>query len=98
MKNFDNLARECFKKSPNTIVAWLLMASYCYYCRYESIISDSVYDKMMKYFLDNYEKITHRHKHFFDKNMLEAGTAFNIKREDYPLITRVAAEKLMEDL
>jgi NAD-dependent DNA ligase len=94
--NYDSEARESFKKSPNTTISWYLAASYAYYTRYESLLSDETYDKMCKYMLDNYEKLEHTHKHLVDKEALRAGTGYQIK--EYPLIVQVTAEGMIRKL
>lgn len=94
--NLDDMARQSFKSSPNTVISWYLIASYCYYCRYESILSDEVYDKMCKYMLDNFDKLEHVNKNLVDKAALLAGTAYQLKVDDYPLRVRVVGEQMIE--
>lgn len=96
--NFDRAVRQCFRKNPNSCISWALSASYAYYCRYESLLSDTTYDKMMKYILDNYEKLEHPHKHLLKKESLTAGTAFHLKAEDYPAIVVNSAEDFIRQL
>ena len=95
---YDQAARECFKNSPNTVISWILSASYCYYCRHTSLLSDDVFDKMCLYALNNYDTLKHRHKHLITKGMLKAGTAYNLRVEDYPLIVRCSAEEMIQRL
>jgi hypothetical protein len=98
VETFDQEAREAFKNGKKNALSWFLIASYCYYCRYESILSDEVYDKMALYLLNNYDEIDHMHKHLVTKDMLQAGTAYNLRMEDYPLRVRVIGEDLMDRL
>lgn len=95
---YDQSAREAFKKNPNTAVSFFLMASFCYYCLYESVLEDTTYDKLAKYLLDNYDSLDHPHKHLFDKGDLGAGTLYKLKGEEYPLIVQVTAQQLVRDL
>jgi hypothetical protein len=95
---YDTAARECFKKNKNTCISWWLSASYAYYIRYESLLSDEAYDKMAKYILDNYNSLEHVHKHLITKGMLSAGTAYNLKEADYPLIVKVTTEAFIKDI
>ena len=54
-------------------------------------MSDEDYDMMCKVLLDNYDTIEHPHKHLIDKESLRAGTGFNLKESDYPLIVKHSA-------
>jgi len=96
--NYDTAARESFKGNPATAISFWLSASYAYYCRYESLLSDEVFDKMSKYILEKYDEIEHHHKHLVTEDGLKAGSGYYLKENDYPLIVRVSTEKLMEDL
>lgn len=80
----DEVAREDFKKAKASVVAWILMASYAYYLRYESLLSDECFDKMCHYLLENYDSVQHRHKHLITKDMLKAGSCYNLTNDDYP--------------
>ena len=94
--NFDQAARNSFKVNKSSCISWWLSASYAYYLRYESLLSDSAFDKMSKYILDNYESLEHNHKHLVTKEMLIAGSGYNLKEEDYPLIVRVSTEEFVK--
>lgn len=96
--NYDGQVRESFKKSPNTTFSWFLASSYAYYCRYESLLSDETFDKMCAYMLENYDKLEHQHKHLVTKEMLTAGSGYNLTTDDYPTIVKVTAEKFIQDL
>jgi hypothetical protein len=95
---YDEAARWCFKQNPSSTISWFLSASYAYYCRYESLLADDVFDKLCKYILDNYDKLQHAHKHLVTKEMLSAGSGYNLKESDYPLIVKVTTEKFIADL
>ena len=58
----------------NMYVPWYLMAAYAYYVEDDPILTDSMFDKMTKRALDNWDEINHVHKTFLTKEMLEAGT------------------------
>ena len=73
-----------------------LMASYCYYLRYQSVMPDSEYDAMAKTLLKHWDEFQHQHKHLVDKEDLAAGTLFKMKFEDYPLMVIAAAEMWLE--
>ena len=84
MTNIENL-------SPGRCVSWYMMASYLYYQRNESIISDELYDQICKKILNNYENINHPHKRRIKRSDLKAGTGYTIKK--YPAIVVSAAER-----
>lgn len=96
--SYDQVARECFKQNPSSCIGWILAASYAYYWRFSSLLNDSTYDKMMKYVLDNYDKLEHPHKHLLTKDMLKAGTAYNLGVKDYPSVVVVTVERMIEKL
>jgi hypothetical protein len=77
--------------SPGLMLQRYLMASYLYYIRDVSIVSDHTYDRWAKELLKNWKKLKHRHKHLLDESDLECGTGFGIKEKDYPSIIKYAA-------
>ena len=85
----DNLKRE-------QLVPHFLMHSYLYYIRLQSIITDAEYDKLCKRLSDEWEGVTHHHKHLIDREALRAGTGFYLKETDYPLISRCTALTLSD--
>lgn len=96
--NYDTAARAAFKTNPNTIISFFLSASYAYYIRYESLLSDECFDKMCKWMLDKYETLEHNHKHLVTKDGLKAGSGYYLKENDYPLIVRVSTEQMISDI
>lgn len=96
--NLDHRAREDFKVNPSSAFAWMLMASYTYYLRYESILSDECFDGMAKYLLKEYDNLEHRYKHLVTKDMLAAGSCYNLRYEDYPYGIQRIAESLIREV
>ncbi len=84
---------------PNLLVAWYLMASYGYYHMDKSIISDAMYDSICKRLLDGIHsfEIDHMHLHLCDDDALRAGTAFHLKKSDYPLMVIGATEHVIQE-
>lgn len=80
----DSEFRLDFKKNKNSIVGWLLCCSYLYYIQNTNIISDDVFDKACKWLLDNYNDISHKYKYLITKEMLEAGSFYNLAMSQYP--------------
>ena len=96
--NFNKVCRDCVKKSPSSSVAWFLMTSFAYYHYDISILTDEVFDKMCKYMLDNYELISHPHKYLVTKDMLGAGSGYNLTWSDYPQIVRVSTHRFINEI
>lgn len=69
-----------------------LVASYAYYLRHVSLMSDESYDKIAKALLTNWDTFEHQHKYLVTKEDLQAGTLYALKAKDYPLIIRTCAE------
>lgn len=95
--NKDQLARQCFKGNKNTVISWVLMASYAYYILGEAILSDSVFDGMTKYIYDNWDDLEHHHKHLFTKEDMKNGSLFQIGMLDYPLIIKNSTEGILNE-
>ena len=73
-KTLDNRAHRILKENPNMAIPWYLMAAYAYYEEDDPILSDSVFDNMSKFILENWDDLEHRHKNLLDEDMLQAGT------------------------
>lgn len=85
------------KWNPNRLVPWYLMASYLYYQKDVSIISDAIFDGMCKRLLLTRPRVTHPHKHLIDIQALKAGTGYHIKEADYPGMCKGAALRLAKE-
>lgn len=88
--------------TPNAVVGWLLMASWCYYIEPvpASLLTDAMYDKACAWLLRHHDGITHKYKHLLPKEALTAGSAFHLRSYDYPLgIVRCAqaARQVLEE-
>lgn len=76
-KDGEPLDHECLDlidRNPNMMIPWYLMASYAYYEQDSPVLSDSMFDRLSKKLLDNWETIDHYHKDCLNKEMLIAGT------------------------
>lgn len=78
-------------------VAHYLIHSFLYYQIGHSVISDEEYDSICRYLLDNFDAIEHEHKHLLDKEALAAGTAYHLKRDDYPARAVLTAWAIHDD-
>jgi len=70
---------------------WYLMASYLYYIKDLSLVTDHQFDGLAKRLLSEYDTFEHPHKFLINKSDLEAGTLFSLSELDYPLMVRSAA-------
>lgn len=93
----DSVVEETLTRVPNAIPAWILMASYLYYIKSFSILSDAYYDRLCKRLLESYETIVHRHKLLITISDLAAGSLYSLAEEEYPSITKEAALGRVED-
>lgn len=92
--NYDQQARGSFKESPSSAVYFVCLASYLYYVRDESILSDEVFDKMMHTILDR--NIKHSLlSHLITEEDLKAGSLFRLSPKDYPDFIVEAGERIL---
>lgn len=92
---FDSYVREIVSQNPNAMVSWYLIASYAYYERNESLLSDHYFDYLCKDLLEQIEDIEHVNKNLLDMSALEAGTGFGIR---YPLRVQHIGESFIRRL
>ena len=64
--------------SINRLVPYYLMSSYLYYEHDKNVLDDTQFDYLCKKILDNWNDITHIHKHLLDKETLQAGSGYGI--------------------
>jgi NAD-dependent DNA ligase len=67
------------KNNINLLVPSYLIHSYLYYVQHTSIIEDEDFDRLCKTLHDEYDNITHHHKHLIDKESLLAGTGYAVE-------------------
>jgi len=79
-KGIEKACIEICDDSINMNVPWYIMAAYAYYVDDDPILEDSTFDRLAKKILKEWDEITHRHKEYLNKDMLEAGTYIG----DYP--------------
>lgn len=92
--NLDHLARQSYKDDPSSVIYWLIMSSYLYYIRMESVLSDETFDKMCKLVLD--KNIKHsKLQYLVNDDRLRAGSFFDVKPTEYPDFIIEDAEKLL---
>jgi hypothetical protein len=91
--NHDNAAMTVIRGNINMVVPWYLMASYLYYHRDFSLLSDTLFDQLCVTLDQRWEDISHTHKHVIDRRDLAAGSCL-LPLDAFPSITRGAAEML----
>jgi hypothetical protein len=89
--NLDEMCMEKLINAPWATVAWYLGASYLYYIRDVSLLSDTMYDKLARTMLRSWESIQHPHKYLITQADLRAGTLYRLAAHEYPTITKSAA-------
>lgn len=95
----DRRVEELLRQGPNMLVPWYLILSYAYYFLDVSLVSDGLYDRICKDLLaalDAFD-IDHRHMGLCDMGALAAGTAFHLKKQDYPGIVVSNAETFAKE-
>ena len=91
------LDKECLDiidGNPNMMVPWYLMAAYAYYIDDEPILSDSIFDRLSKKMLKEWENVEHMHKEFITEDDLKAGTFLG----EYPTRIEGAVKHLRNNL
>ena len=74
MNKYEIYMNGNMQKSINMSVPYYIMSAYAYYKEDDPIISDSTFDKMAQFILENYDNINHPHKVYLDRETLAAGT------------------------
>lgn len=91
----DGQALAALARGPDAAVPWVLMASFLYYHRDTTILSDGVYDQLTRAVVDNYAVLTHQHRVYLSRLAYGANTSlFDIPEKEYPAICRSAAMRL----
>lgn len=81
------------------LVPWFLMASYLYYHYDVSIMEDHEFDSLCSRLKSRWAFARgHQHSHLVRPEMLNQGTGYYLREQDYPLITRCAAWQLAKHL
>lgn len=84
MPSLISVARKRVKQEPRMLFNYILIASYAYYIKYESLFADEEFDNMCKYALEEYSNINSPYKHLVTLEALQAGSCYHLKYEDYP--------------
>lgn len=90
-----DVARKRVKLNKNTVLDYILIASYAYYIRYESLFDDTDFDKICSYALKEYDNLTSNYKNIVTRDCLNAGSLYNLKIDDYPPLLIYVAEEII---
>lgn len=90
----DTLCRASVAARPDSVVAWLLMASLAYYRDDAPILSDGCFDELCKGLAARWERVPHPHARLLTMEDLQAGSTFAIPFGDYPAIVDGALQRL----
>ena len=77
------------------LVARYLVHSYLYYIRDRPIMEDKTFDAICRRLYREFDSVEHQHGYLLDRDALQAGTAYHLKSEDYPLIVRGIGEDIL---
>jgi hypothetical protein len=77
-------------------VPWILMASFLYYHRDNSILSDNCFDELTEVVRSDWAAVSHAHKYLLSALVDQSSSSlYHLKEQDYPAITRNAALGLL---
>lgn len=88
---------ELDKVSINRLVPIYLMSSYLYYEHDKNVLDDTQFDYVCKRLYDNFDDVTHMHKHLLDKDNLKAGSGYGITYTNLIMSSALAWYKEMEN-
>jgi NAD-dependent DNA ligase len=94
MNDYEIYMEKNMQKSINLSVPYYIMAAYAYYKEDDPIISDTTFDNLATFILENYDKINHPHKVYLDQSTLEAGTYLG----EYPRLAIDALKDLRKTI
>lgn len=92
LKNIEKACLDTCDSNINMLVPWYIMAAYAYYVEDDPIMEDSLFDKLSKKLLKEWDNIEHYHKHHLNKDMLYAGTYIG----EYPARVQGAVKSVRE--
>ena len=88
----DKQCLETVDKNINMTVPWYLMAAYAYYEEDNPILSDSMFDRLGRKMLKEWDNIEHFHKHHITLDDLKAGSFLG----EYPPRVKGALDALRQ--
>lgn len=92
IKEIDKACSDIVDANINMSVPWYLMASHAYYVSDNPILSDRMFDRLVKIMINEWDNIEHMHKDCITLDMLSAGTFLG----SYPSRVQYAVEEIRE--
>lgn len=92
------------KITPDNLLRWILMCSYLYYIRGESLISDNEFDSLIQMMKDKWDIINHEILYegslfkmdLISNENIKTTSFFNLKESDYPQIIQHSALRFLK--
>jgi len=81
--------------TPNQLVSWFLMSSYCYYEVHCPIMCDHSFDYLVQRLKEHWDEADHPHKELITESHLDATTGYDI---NYPTIVKVASSEFLRGI
>ncbi len=76
------------------LVSWFLIASCAYYELGKPVMSDEEFDKLVERLAEEYDEITHSHKHLITEDHLKATSGYDI---NFPTIVKDVARTIINE-
>ena len=80
--------------TPNQLVSWFLISSYCYYDVGKPIMADQHFDYLVQRLKECWDDADHPHKELITESHLDATTGYDI---DFPTIVRLSGNNFLRE-
>lgn len=95
-KLLDSTCKTVISMHPGAVVSWYLITSYAYYVHDMALISDGLYDELCQRLDTHWDAVqVHPHAHLLDREAIKAGTAYQLRAENYPTMVKAATRNLV---
>ena len=85
MNKFDQKCLRVSRNNNSAAISWVLMASYAYYIEDDPIISDIVYDGLIRQLGNSFgEWAAQPNATFITMDRIKAGSLFDVAADQYP--------------
>ena len=85
MSEFDHKCLQICRNNNSAAVSWVIMASYAYYIEDDPILSDEVFDGLIKQLGNSFgEWATHPNAIYVTMDRIKAGSLFDVSADQYP--------------
>jgi len=93
-------ARDDYKNKPSSLLGWIVIASYLYYHKYFSLLSDEDFDKMCSTALKMWDTgifNSHPLVHLVTRDDLQAGSLYTLKESDLTHMFKWMCGRIMRE-